>query len=167
MPRRTPLKLAAALFTFGLLGCLPEKGPIEIGQVIGPAPEDSELASSGDGSLVVFSQPVAVTTTETEQYPSGPYDLYDAHGKHLASVDNLTGQDNELQSPTPVRLAPGAYRIRAFGNGGRHFEVAVKIEPGRITTVHLDGSHEWEPSDVAGRGDLARAPDGMPVGWRW
>jgi hypothetical protein len=170
--------LAMAGAAIWLAGCssLPK---VAITDPIGPAPTLG-AASSGDGSLVVYSArvPAAIDLNQDEWVSNndfgmsnltyGPahtrYTIYAKNGALVQTVFN--SRDATDASPAIVTLAPGAYHIEAQAidcKGARiEVELPVVIRAGEMTVAHLEGG--WHPQ---GRVDneVAKLPCGRPIGW--
>jgi hypothetical protein len=96
------------------------------------------------------------------------YRIYSADGQLFKQVRNARGMNDA--KPTAVSLPPGAYTIEAEAERKGDLEalsvvVPVVIDPGLVTTVHLEP--KWRPRDARDSGDeLVLLPDGRIIGWR-
>ena len=137
--------------------------PITLTTPMGPRP--AELAA-GDyvGTLKVFSATEAVPDSkDTYRYPHTSYEIYKADGTRVRKVYN--GSTLHIETPTAVTLPRGHYVIQAQSETAGLVRVPVVIATGRTTTLHLEGSRDWQPS-VAAAGALVRLPNGQPIGYQ-
>ncbi len=171
------LPLGVAAF---LMGCASVSKPIVLAPV-GPshipyagAPQAAPTASTG--SLQVYSARVkrGLNAVDNEVFFQGDpdavayelahtdYAIYTADGQVYRHVRNADG----VNDPTPaiVDLPPGTYTIRAQAMASGFVRVPVVIEPGQVTTVHLQGT--WNPPDAVRHKDQYVWLDGTVVGWR-
>jgi hypothetical protein len=104
---------------------------------VGPV-SDTTQASDYVGTLIVY------TATEqrfdgayTFRYPHTSYEVYrDGHPfRHV-----LNGQTLDLENPTNVVLPKGNYTVMAQSETQGMVQVPVRIETGRTTVLHLDGT---------------------------
>jgi hypothetical protein len=89
------------------------------------------------------------------------YRLCSADGKPLQWVRNRVGQLSE--DPASVGLPPGRYSVTTRAAGFGTVTVPIVIEPGKTTSVHLDGS---EPIGQGTGHGFVSLPDGLIIGWR-
>jgi hypothetical protein len=92
------------------------------------------------------------------------YSIFDHDGRLVQRVRNTTGMNDP--NPTPVKLSPGVYRIKAeaadYSNVTLSVMIPVCVEPGLTTALHLDG--KCNPSMIEGN-EAVRLPNGSFVGW--
>ena len=93
------------------------------------------------------------------------YRIFNADGKDLVQVVE-NNHDTLLNSPPPVALPPGSYRVVARANGYGSVTVPVVIKPAQLTTVHLEGSVWWPRGSPIFNSDPVRLPKGEIAGWR-
>lgn len=138
---------------------------VRIAEPVGPAPSAS---SAFDEGRLVVRTPLTRDPGDlyTDEYPGttpsvrAAYEIFDTNGREIQTVTNyVTGT-----APETVSLAHGDYLIRAKGPGNQLVDVPVRIEPGKVTEVFLDGSRR--PSDFGPNDQVVRAADGTVVGWR-
>jgi hypothetical protein len=77
------------------------------------------------GVLIVFTPTFLYSDGGVPYYPHTGYDILDERGGHVRRVENHRGLNDE--TPESIRLAPGRYVVRPFG---QTVEVAVTIEAG-------------------------------------
>ena len=104
---------------------------------VGPE-TDTVQANDYVGTLIAY------TATEqradgayTFRYPHTSYEVY-RDGHPFRFVRN--GQTLELETPTNVTLPKGNYVVVAQSENDGTVKVPVRIETGRTTVLHLDGS---------------------------
>lgn len=91
------------------------------------------------------------------------YKIYSLEGKALKYVDNRVHTFSG--DPATVSLPPGKYKVVARAATFGMVTVAVVIEAGKTTFVHLDGS-ELASGQQGSASELVRLPDGLIIGWR-
>ena len=133
---------------------------------IGPAPSASP-ASGTRGELVVFTafDPLPDLNRSPYRRRFTDYRIFSADGVHLVQVVN-NNRETLLNSPPVIELAAGSYRVMARANGYGTMTVPVVIQPGRVTTVHLEGSVWWPRSSTIFASNPVRLPKGEIAGWR-
>ncbi len=103
---------------------------------VGPGPESS-VSTTSTGELQVFSKEVGrVDGLNPTWHQHSDYFIYDRDGKLVKYVKNNTGYF--ARAPLPVFLPPGQYLVKAKAKDYPWVNVPVIIEPGRVTSVHLD-----------------------------
>ncbi len=160
--RNSWLPQLAVLLTLPLAACVTSKQALVLERV-GPA--SNEPAVGKDGSLLVFSAPDRGAHFNTVPYRSiySDYSILTEDGKLLQKVSN---RDIRRNSPNPVSLPPGEYRVAARANGFGNVIVPVLIVGGRVTMVHLEGPSSWADSVPTERSALVCLADGQIVGYR-
>ena len=151
-------------FSFLFFGCTASHSSLVLAPV-GPTP--APAANSSQGSLVVYSAfRVNADFNNPDPYRReySDYRILSPDGNLLQRVHNDSGSIGN--SPTHVTLAAGNYRVIARANGFGTVTVPVVIEPGRTTTLHLEGGGSWPNHAVFGETNAVRLPDGRIVGWR-
>jgi hypothetical protein len=156
------LALCTILLSLQLSGCATNKQASVLDRV-GPA--STEPGAGKDGSLLVFSAPDTSGHFNTVPYRPiySDYVILTEDGKLLQNVIN---RDARRNSPNPVSLPAGKYRVVARANGYGNLTVPVLIVDGRLTTVHLDGPGSWTGSSSVERSNLVCLTDGQIVGYR-
>ena len=153
------------LFCVVVAGCASRKGPLVL-DPIGPGPH-SALTDGGHGSLVVYSafDPTPDLNRTPYRHRYTDYQILSADGKQVLQVVE-NNRETLLNSPPPVQLAPGSYRVVARANGYGSVTVPVVIKPAQVTAVHLEGSVWWPRSSPIFGSDPVRLPKGEIAGWR-
>ena len=145
-------------------GCTTHQPRLVLGTV-GPAPA-AFTASASTGTLAVYSafDPTPDFNGVPYRRRHSDYQILSPQGQLLQGVQN----DNATswEGPKRITLPAGNYRVVAHANGYGLVTVPVLIEPGRVTTVHLEGSASWPDIAELRRSDPVRLPDGEIAGWR-
>lgn len=151
--------LSAALLAGLFSGCATAPTPLA-GNV---GPDLSVTPVSGpDGYLKVYTATQTVEVDFKADFkPHMGYQVTDTAGHKVEFVPNHTSNLDE--SPDVVALRPGSYDIVAESATCGLLKVAVTIERGRTTIVHLDGSSPFIAKAYAK--DLVYLPNGQAVGW--
>jgi hypothetical protein len=141
-----------------LAGC--SSTPVALAPV-GPNPAVGG-SQGAEGGLQVYSGLVGRSEGNNPAwYQHSGYYLYDAGGKRVQRVDNITGYYE--QAPRQMVLPAGKYLVKAQAKDYFWVEVPVTIESGHTTRIHLDDN--WKlPADVSKK-ELVSLPNGRPVGW--
>jgi hypothetical protein len=150
--------LAAAL-----AGCATHSNLV-VNQPVGPdlAPSRVNL-NQGNGQLVVYSALEVVNPVSSDFPTHAGYEIFDANGGLLRWVDNRSGPF--YQSPAPVSLPPGEYKVKAPATNRGFVTVPVIIRKNETTTVDLDGTH-FRQHKPTGAGQWVRLPTGEVIGMR-
>lgn len=156
---------AVAIVAVALTGCTSPKGPLVL-DPIGPAPHPGST-DGAHGSLVVFSafDPIPDLNRSPYRRRFTDYQIFSADGEHLVRIVH-NNRETLLNSPAPVELSPGSYRVLARANGYGPITVPVVIQAGQLTTVHLEGSVWWPRSSTIFESNPVRLPKGEIAGWR-
>ena len=156
------LIMAVALFS----GCATKKGGLAL-NTVGPASDQTTMANSTNGTLIVYSA-YEVNADFAGRDRRSPvysdYKILTGDGRLLRKVHNNSG--TILQDAVPAELAPGKYQVVAPANGYGHVTVPVMIETGRTTVLHLEGGGFWPDESVFNQTNAVRLPDGLIIGWR-
>ena len=158
--------LAAVLI---LSGCASQP-PVALDPV-GPVPMASAHATSGRGSLVVFSPPEAVANLSAEisgqpsdDWQYSGYKIFSPDGRRIKSVSNNAG--TVQLHPQKVDLPAGKYVVVAKAAGGIRVTVPVVIASCQTTVLHLD-DNDFQPGETGfDQTNAVHLPDGRIVGWR-
>jgi|HubBroStandDraft_1064217.scaffolds.fasta_scaffold445118_1 hypothetical protein len=168
--KRRTIKLISTLYVITASALLPGCAGMGSGLVletIGPAPGQSVEASSGPGTLVVYSA-YKVNADFNSRNPNVPeysdYRILNADGKVLKWIHNVA--DDYLQGPVSVELPAGKYSIVARSNGYGYVTIPVMIETRQNTILHLDGNDSWSDESAFNQTNAVRLPDGQIVGWK-
>jgi len=173
---------STTMFALALLGTVGCTTSSQVARLPGVGPAPSAAASNaGEGFLQVYSAPLRVPTNVNgeEFYANsdygqndflsyaahGGYSLFSQDGQLLQQIPNSKGMNDA--NPTLLKLAPGAYQVRAEATEADGTSstvmVPVCIDPGLTTVVRLDGRwHVWTkgPDD-----QWVRLANGSVVGW--
>lgn len=143
-----------------LFGCASQ--PVAVSPV-GPVPAGHGASfAEGSGYLQVFSDTEAhVIGDGPAYYPHTAYSIYDQSGKRVKYVPNHIGNMDE--TPTPVSITAGSYKVVAESSSYGRVTVPVIIQPGKTTSLHLDRG--WRPAPSLDSNSIVRFPDGEAVGW--
>jgi len=146
-----------------LTGCASTR----IAQTIGPCSTHQEVAPP-NGQLRVFSLKEQQTEgfgegANSSWYQHSAYRIYTPQGKRVKYVGNTVGHYDD--APATITLLAGNYLVlaRAEGYPTLLITVPVVVEPGRTTSVHLEGG--WTPTAGSPGTKIVRAPGGYAVGW--
>jgi hypothetical protein len=120
-------------------GCSTYRGDTVLAPV-GPGPTATVAANANDGSLLVYS-----AYSDTPEFNGRDvyrphytdYRVLSADGQMIKWVHNDSG--TATQSPEPVKLPAGNYKVVARANGYGQVTVPVIIAAQRRTVVHLEG----------------------------
>jgi hypothetical protein len=150
-----------------LSGCATDKNGLVL-DTAGPAPDQSSVANSTNGTLVVYSA-FKRNADFDSRAPNSPeysdYKIFTDDGKLLQRVHNNSG--TILQGTVPVELSPGKYHIMAHANGyGRYVVIPVVIAAGQTTILHLEGGGFWPDESAFNKTNAVRLPDGLVIGWK-
>ena len=159
-------KAGAVLVTCVVLaGCASTNDQLVL-DPIGPAP-GSTPAPGTQGELAVFTafDPLPDLNRSPYRRRFTDYRIFSADGEHLVQVVN-NNRETLLNSPPVINLSSGVYRVRARANGYGTITVPVVIQPGQLTTVHLEGSVWWPRSSTIFTSNPVRLPKGEIAGWR-
>jgi hypothetical protein len=148
----------AGMLAIAFAGCVASQ-PMVVPETVGPPIVRRSVEPIG-GRLLVY------TATESEHGNSdsevhSPYEIHAESGELLQRVSNR----GPGQTPTPVQLPVGRYRISARALNSGRLEIAIVVEQAKTTTLFLDGSG----ADLVHRAalsDLVRLPNGLIVGFR-
>ena len=102
-------------------------------------PESSAPHAAGMSSgLVVYTAPDPHAHFDGTSYHLyySDYEIRSEDGGLVRKVHNDSG--TAIEGPVEVNLPAGKYRVHAKANGYGWVAVPVIIEPGKVTTVHLD-----------------------------
>jgi hypothetical protein len=160
--RSASFSITAAVLAIAITGCASNKQGLVLERV---GPEPAAAAAAQDGTLVVFSAPDRSAHFNTVPYRPifSEYKLLSDDGKLLRTVSN---RDNHRNSPAPVTLAPGNYRVTARANGYGEVTVPILVSAGRTTMLHLEGQGAWADTAKASHSKLVCFADGQVVGYR-
>jgi hypothetical protein len=129
---------------------------------VGPNPY-AKSDGAENGRLEVFS------SMETQVEGDNPiwfqhtdYDVLTAEHKPLKRVWNKVA--HYAEEPRVVSLPAGNYFVVARSIDSFSVEVPVVIQPGKLTTVHLDG--KWSPPLGTTQSEITYSPGDYAVGWR-
>jgi hypothetical protein len=156
-----------AFVAFGTFftGCTTSR-PSLVLERVGPGPVQPANSQKGpDGSLVVFSAVDVGAHFNTVPYRP-IYSDYQIQTKDGNPLRNVTNRDTRRNSPNPVALPAGEYRVLARANSYGLVTVPVLIVAGQTTTVHLEGPSSWADSDSAERFNYVCLAHGQIVGYR-
>jgi hypothetical protein len=95
-------------------------------------------AAEENSALVVYTAPDPHAHFEGASYHMyySDYEVRSENGTLIKKVHNDSG--TVIEGPVEVKLAAGKYRVHARANGHGWVTVPVVVEPGKVTTVHLD-----------------------------
>jgi len=132
----------------------------------GPMPGQTATASSGPGTLVVYSA-YKVNADFNNLNPNRPehsdYRILNADGKSFKWIHNVT---DVLQNPVSVELPGGKYFVVARSNGYGIVTIPVIIVSQQNTILHLDGNDSWPDKSAFNQTNSVCLPDGEIVGWK-
>lgn len=148
-----------------VVGCASPKNPLVL-DPIGPGPH-SGATNGAQGLLVVFSafDPTPDLNRSPYRRRYTDYQVLSADGNRIVQVVQ-NNRETLLNSPPPVALPAGSYRVVARANGYGTITAPVVIKPGQTTTVHLEGSVWWPRSSPIFASNPVRLPKGEIAGWR-
>jgi hypothetical protein len=148
-----------------LAGCATAAPSSVMLDAVGPEVH-SHTRVAAQGTLMVFSgvnvHQNSDPTNDYRQYSD--YEIWSQDGgKRIQLVSNhrLPFTDDE---PTPVKLLPGRYVIKAMANSYNSVTVPVLIVADRMTTLHLDGGVKVDKTHSSP--DNVYLPNGEIVGSR-
>jgi hypothetical protein len=123
--------------------------------------------SLNEGYLRVYSDTITHEDGGVRYFPHSSYTVHFSDGTLVKSVQNHVGLDDD--SPTIVRMPPGAYNVIGRSAAFGRVTVPVVIESGMLTQVFLEHGGMFESGYVSKTDNGAafvKAPDGSIVGWR-
>ena len=120
-----------------LVGCA-SRAQISLKEPVGPAQLHADQDHENAGRLVVYSALDSTITMDSDHPAHTDYVIYDCDGKFRQRVNNRGG--SFYQDAISVSLPPGTYKIKAKATNYGEVMVPVRIEAGKDTIVHLDGS---------------------------
>jgi hypothetical protein len=154
-----------ALTLASVMGCASPKSTLVL-DPIGPGPH-SGATNGAQGSLVVYSafDPTPDLNRSPYRRRYTDYQVLSGEGNRVVQVVQ-NNRETLLNSPPPVALSAGSYRVVARANGYGTITAPVIIRAGQTTTVHLEGSVWWPRSSPIFASNPVRLPKGEIAGWR-
>jgi len=163
--RKTRIIFAVSGTAALLAGCVISEKEMVLAPV-GPAPTAPPIPGTTNGVLKVYSAfqtSAAFNQRDPYRREFSDYRIFFPAGKLLQVVHNDSGM--KAGSPVLAELPAGNYRVVARANGYGTVIIPVLIEPGRVTTIHLEGG-SWPEESAFEKTNAVRLPDGQFVGWR-
>jgi hypothetical protein len=133
----------------------------------GPMPGPATPASSGPGTLIIYSAGKVnadFNSHDPNRREYSDYKILDSDRKLVKHVHNVA--DDMLEGPVPVELPPGKYFVVARSNSYGVVTIPVIITSQRQSILHLDGFNAWPNESVFNQNNSVRLPDGEIVGWK-
>lgn len=161
---RTSFRPALMASTLLLAGCAFHKSAI-VTAPVGPPPQITSTNGS-TGTLVVYSARDPHCDVKELPYlcPHTDYVIYSSAGALVQKVHNST--DAVIEWPANIQLPEGSYRVEIQASSCQKVTVPVVIQPGRVTTVHLQPSPSVQNDVALAQSNPVRLPTGVIVGWR-
>ena len=145
-----------------LVSCASTGGKLTELETVGPTPlRVTESPAAKEGLLKVYSLRGIYNAKGVLYHPHTAYTIYSSDNKRLKEVKNARSPHDE--EPVSVSLPAGNYVVVALAEGYLRVRVPVVIEPGQLTTLHLEMGNR-PPEEEASNWVLL--PNGKAVGWR-
>jgi len=144
-------------------GCTTTRAPLAVVQPSVAIGSPTAQSGSGQGDLVVYSATFAPTLEEGEYPAHTDYTITTVGDRLLEHVTNRTGSFDK--HPATISLESGEYRVRAQYARGGFAVIPVMIEPGKTTTVDLDGAAQPQGISADPAAPI-RLPNGDVIGWQ-
>jgi hypothetical protein len=160
------LMICAVAASIVLSGCATDKAGFAIATV-GPAPTESPVTGSGDGTLIVYSafrRNADFNTSDPNRPEHSDYKILNADGSVLRRVRNIS--KTVFEGAVPIALPPGKYEVVARANEYGYLTIPVRIEAQQTTPIHLEGGGFWSDESQFNANNSVRLPNGQIIGWK-
>jgi hypothetical protein len=161
------LMICAVAASIVLCGCAANNKAGFAIATVGPAPMESPVTGSGDGTLMVYSafrRNADFNTSDPNRPEHSDCKILNADGSVLRRVHNIG--KTVFEGAVPVSLPPGKYEVVARANEYGYLTIPVRIEPQQTTSIHLEGGGFWSDESQFNDANSVRLPNGEIIGWK-